>query len=246
MRKMRGKLYLGLSGYAYKPWQGEGRFYPPELKAKEFFGFYASHFPSVEMDGTWYRMPSEAAVGGWLAQADESFRYTFKVHRGITHLKRLKEGSVESLQFMVKRLEPLWKAGRVGCIYLQFPPNFRRTDSRLEDFLPHLPPGPAYACEFRHESWDTDEVEGILRAYNVAFAVSDTDDRKGVRRDTGSVVYSRMRREAYDDETLQSWADYYRGLMDAGKDCYVFFKHEDEGSPWLEADRLRAMVEGVS
>jgi uncharacterized protein YecE (DUF72 family) len=236
------KLYLGLSGYAYKPWQGEGRFYPPNLKPKDFFDFYAQRFNAVEMDGTWYRMPTENAVQGWIDQAPPGFHYTFKVHRTVTHLKRLTGDAVESLQFMIQRLKPAWEIGQVGCVYLQFPPNFARVDDRLEKFLPHLPLGPRYAAEFRHPSWDTDEVEAILRAHRVGFAVSDDEGREGVRRDTGDLVYARLRKEQYTDAELDSWAAWFTACLEKDKDVYVFFKHEDEGSPWLEADRFRARM----
>jgi uncharacterized protein YecE (DUF72 family) len=235
-------VHLGLSGYAYKPWQGEGRFYPPELKAKEFFDYYAERFDTVEMDGTWYRMPSENAVEGWIAQAPPGFKYTFKVHRQVSHMSRLTETGIDPMQFFVKRLNPALEANVVGCIYIQLPPNLKRTDNRLEKFLPHLPPGPCYGIEFRHDSWNTDEVEAILREHNVAFVASDMDELKGVRRDTGSVVYSRLRRELYTDDDLKLWTDYFSGHAEAGKEVYVMFKHEDDGSPWVEAERMRKML----
>ncbi len=235
-------VHIGLSGFAYKPWQGEDRFYPPELKAKEFFGYYSTQFDTVEMDGTWYRMPSEAAVEGWIAQAPPGFSYTFKVHRQVSHMSRLKDTGIESLQFFVKRLKPALDAGLVGCVYIQLPPNLKRTDDRLELFLPHLPPGPSYGIEFRHDSWDNDDVADILRSHNVAFVASDMDELKGVRRDTGSVIYSRLRREVYTDEDLQGWANWFKSHAEAGKEVYVMFKHEDDGSPWVEAERMRRML----
>lgn len=235
-------VHLGLSGYAYKPWQGEGRFYPPEIKAKEFFAYYSERFDTVEMDGTWYRMPSEAAVAGWIEQAPPGFKYTFKVHRQVSHMARLKENGIESLQFFIKRLQPAIDAGVVGCVYIQLPPNLKRTDDRLERFLPHLPPGPDYGIEFRHESWDNDDVDAILRSHSVAFVASDMDELKGVRRDTGTILYSRLRREVYTDVELKSWADYFDGHAKRGKEVFVMFKHEDDGSPWLEAARMRAML----
>jgi uncharacterized protein YecE (DUF72 family) len=127
-------------------------------------------------------------------------------------------------------------------VYLQLPPNLRRTDDRLEKFLPLLPAGPRYGVEFRHESWDTDEVADILRAHRVAFVASDSDDRKGVRRDTGLAHYARLRKEAYADEEIASWAGWVQDGLRGDQDVYVFMKHEDEGSPWLDADRLRAAM----
>lgn len=237
-----GRIHIGLSGYSYKPWQGPDRFYPPELKAREFFAYYAERFDAVEMDGTWYRMPSEKGVADWIAQCPAGFKYTFKVHRQVSHLARLQETGIDPLKFFVERLKPAIVAGVVGCVYIQLPPNLKRTDDRLERFLPHLPIGPDWGIEFRHESWNRDDVAEVLAAHGVAFVASDMDELEGVRRDTGSIIYARLRRETYTDDELASWAGWFEERAAAGKDVYVFLKHEDEGSPWVDADRLRSFL----
>ena len=239
---MSGKLYVGLSGYSYKPWQGEGRFYPAELKQREFLWFYSQHYNAVEMDGTWYRMPSEKAVEDWIAGAPEGFKYTFKAHRSITHIKRLNEESFDSITFMKGRVEPVLKAGKLGTIFFQCPPSFKRNDKRLLTLLEWLPKDHPWAIEFRNTSWNVPEVEEMLRAHNVAWVAWDTDEEHGQRRDTGPFYYARLRRENYSDEELAGWADWFRGILEKGKDCYVFIKHEDEGSPWVDANRLLAMM----
>jgi len=237
-------LYVGLSGYSYKPWQGEGRFYPLDIKQKDFLRYYAEHYNAVEMDGTWYRMPSEAGVLGWLNGSPDGFRYTFKAHRDITHMKRLKPESIDSLKFFLKRLEAMEKGGKLASVFFQLPPNFKRNDERLQEFLNVLPEGHPYAIEFRNETWFVDEVEAMLRARGVAWVSWDTDEVAGQRRDTGDFIYARMRRESYTDEQLQRWCSWFKAGLDKGKDVYVFFKHEDEGSPWIDADRLLMMMGG--
>ncbi len=236
------QLYLGLSGYSYKPWQGEGRFYPPEIKQRDFLKFYCERYPAVEMDGTWYRMPSESAVQVWLNGSPDSFRYSFKAHRDITHMGRLKADRLPSLKFMVERLEPLKKAGKLAAVFMQLPPNFKKNEERLREFCAGLPAGYPYAIEFRNETWFCPEVETILSEFGVAWVGWDTDEVAGQRRDTGAFLYTRMRREAYTDEQLKDWVAYFQSAIEKGKDCYVFFKHEDEGSPWLDAERLRNMM----
>jgi len=238
-------LYVGLSGFSYKPWQGEGRFYPAELKQKDFFGYYAERFNTVEMDSTWYRMPPENGVQNWIAQAPAGFRYTFKMHRDVSHMKRLKPEGIDSLKFFLKRLKPCLEAGQVGCVYIQLPPNLRKTDDRLKEFLELLPRTAEesnvqvpWAMEWRHESWDCDEVADLMAAHNIAFVASDNDETKGVMRDTGSLIYARMRREAYTDEQLDEWAAWFKKGLDSGRDAYAMFKHEDDGSPWLDAWRF--------
>lgn len=232
------QLYVGLSGYSYKPWQGEGRFYPPELKQKQFLDYYASKYNAVEMDGTWYRMPSEAGVKGWVDGSPDGFKYTFKMHRSVSHINRLKPECIDSVKFFLKRLEPLENAGKLASIFVQLPPNFKRNDDRLKVFLSELPQGHPYAIEFRNETWFVPEVEQILRDHNVAWVSWDTDEVPGQRRDTGPFIYSRMRREGYTEEQLDDWTKWFNAAIDKGKDCFVFFKHEDEGSPWIDANRL--------
>lgn len=238
-------LYVGLSGFSYKPWQGEGRLYPPELKQKDFFRYYAERFNTVEMDSTWYRMPPENGVNNWVAQAPEGFRYTFKMHRDVSHMKRLKADGIDSVKFFLKRLKPALEAGQVGCVYIQLPPNLRKTDDRLREFLELLPRTAEestvqvpWAMEWRHESWDTDEVADLMASHNIAFVASDNDETKGVMRDTGSIIYARMRREGYNDEQLDEWAAWFKKGLAAGKDGYAMFKHEDEGAPWEDAWRF--------
>ena len=123
---------IGLSGYSYRPWQGPGRFYPEDLKPTEFLSYYARRYDTVELDGTWYRMPSDGMVGAWIAQTPESFLFSPKAHRQITHFRRLKPEALESVCVMVERLASLTAAGRLGPILLQLPPNLARDDGRLE------------------------------------------------------------------------------------------------------------------
>jgi uncharacterized protein YecE (DUF72 family) len=237
-----GRLFVGLSGFSYKPWQGEDRFYPPELKQAQFFDFYAQRYVGVEMDGTWYRMPAKDAVQKWLDSSPQGFQFCFKAHRQVTHMQRLKPESVPALEFMIERLQPLIDAGKVGCVFLQLPPNLKLYYDRLETLLPRLPKQTRWAIEFRNEAWHTAEVEALLREHRVAWVAADTDEAEAQRRDTGDFVYARMRRSEYDDERLQSWAAWFRQMLDQGKDCYVFFKHEDDGSPWQDADRLLGLL----
>jgi len=232
------KLYVGLSGYSYKPWQGEDRFYPTDLKQKDFLKFYCEHYNAVEMDGTWYRMPSEAAVQGWIAGTPDDFKFTFKAHRSISHIQRLKLESIDSVKFQAGRLKPVRDAGKLASIFVQLAPNFKRNDERLEAFLAALPTDFPWAMEFRNETWFVPEVEELLRKYNVSWVSWDTDETPGQRRDSGSFIYSRMRREGYTDEQMHSWEEWFKANMAKGKDCFVFFKHEDEGSPWIDADRM--------
>lgn len=237
-----GRVLIGLSGYSYTPWQGEGRFYPPRLKQAEFLRHYATRFPTVEMDGIWYRIPSEQAVQNWLALTPSSFVFAPKANRQITHIHRFKPEATKHLQRMLERLAPLSQAGRMGPVLLQLPPNFQRDDDRLGAFLSTLPRDVRWAIEFRHPSWHAREIERLLRDFSVAWAIAETDEASPARRQTAPFWYVRLRKSRYDDAAIGSWAEWIRRETTEGRDCYVYFKHEDEGEPWVWADALRTAI----
>jgi uncharacterized protein YecE (DUF72 family) len=231
-------IHIGLSGYSYKPWQGPGRFYPEKLKSAEFLRHYASRFHTVELDGIWYRLPTDQMVRGWLEQTPSTFIFAPKAHRQITHMHRLRPDALTFVQLMLDRLAPLVEQKRLGPVLLQLPPNFRRDEGRLNSFLEQVPRTVRWAIEFRHESWHAPEIEALLTHYGVSWVAADTDDSPAHIRDTADFWYVRLRRSEYDDTALMEWATRFNEMARRGKDCYVYCKHEDEGSPWIWADRL--------
>jgi len=236
------QAHIGLSGYSYKPWQGPGRFYPATLKQAGFLGYYATRYDTVELDGVWYRLPTEKAVADWLTSTPADFLFAPKVHRQITHRSRLKPECYDFIQVMLNRLKPLASAERLGPLLIQLPPNMKRDDDRLASFLGQLPASVRWAIEFRHESWHDTSVELLLRRFNVSWVAADSDERPVECRDTADFWYVRLRRSAYDDGDLERWAGRIREMVGEGKSCFVYCKHEDEGSPWVWADRLLQLV----
>jgi uncharacterized protein YecE (DUF72 family) len=231
-------IHIGLSGYSYKPWQGPDRFYPPDLKQSGFLRYYATRYDTVELDGVWYRFPSEAAVQAWIEQTPPGFLFCPKAHREITHYKRLSSESLPTVGFMLQRLAPLGAAHKFGPILLQLPPNLKQNIDRLAAFLAPLSTNHRWAIEFRHESWHTKETEDLLRRHRVAWAAVETDDRPAEHRDTADFLYARLRRSEYREPDLDNWAGRLIEMRQNGKDCFVYCKHEDEGSPWVWADHL--------
>jgi uncharacterized protein YecE (DUF72 family) len=236
------QAYIGLSGYSYKAWQGPGRFYPPTLKQAGFLGYYATRYDTVELDGVWYRLPSEKAVADWLAATPPQFIFAPKVHRRISHRSRLKPEGHDFIRVMLGKLSALASAKRLGPLLIQLPPNLMRDDDRLSTFLDQLPANVQWAIEFRHDSWHDTTVETLLRRFNVSWVAADTDERPAECRDTANFWYVRLRRSAYNEGDLAEWAGKIRKMVDEGKSCYVYCKHEDEGSPWVWADRLRELA----
>jgi len=237
-------LRVGLSGFSYKEWEGDGLFYPPKMKQADYFAYYASRMNALEADGTWYQMPSEKGVQTWIDQSDPNFKVSPKMHRRVTHMARLKPECIDTLKFFCKRLEPLERVGKLGAILVQLPPNLKRDDGRLAVFLAEIPHRPTlpWSIEFRNETWECPEIEAMMREYNVAWVGMDTDDDPAERRDTAAHIYIRLRRSEYSDERLREWAGYFQGKLEAGKDCYVYCKHQDAERPWEWADKLTEMI----
>ena len=236
------RIHIGLSGYSYKPWQGAGLLYPEKLKSSEFLRYYAGRFKTVELDGVWYRLPTEQMVQGWLDQTPSSFIFSPKAHRQITHMHRLRQDTLPFVQMMLARLAPLIKHNRLGPILLQLPPNFRRDDDRLKTFLEQVPRAVRWALEFRHESWHVQEVEELLRHCGVSWVAADMDESPAQIRDTAEFWYVRLRRSEYPEATLLKWAARFTEMARRGKDCFIYCKHDDKGSPWIWADRLLDLV----
>lgn len=236
------QAHVGLSGYSYKSWQGPGRFYPSSLKQTEFLRYYATRYDTVEMDGVWYRLPSEKSIAEWIALTPDHFTFAPKVHRQITHRSRLKPDCYEFVRVLLNRLAPLEERGRLGPLLIQLPPNLSRDEERLARFLEQLPQGLRWAIEFRHESWYEPAVETILRQFNVSLVAADTDERPAECRDTADFWYIRLRRSEYGEQDLELWGKRLADAIVRGKNCYVYCKHEDEGSPWIWADRILSLL----
>lgn len=240
------KLYIGLSGYSYPEWQGEGLLYPPTLKKSHFLNYYVSRYSALESDGTFRRMPSDSAVAKWNKEFPEGFCYSPKMHQSVTHFKRLKPESYDIVSEFVKPLELLEKSGKLGPILIQLPPNFKRNDDLLAEFLANIPHRETirWAIEFRNTSWHSDEVEVILAKHNVAWAAVETDDEQAqLRHSSPEFSYVRLRQLTYSDEQLKKWAEYFRGLIGERKDCFVFCRHKDTVAPWTWADRILELLE---
>jgi len=219
-------ILVGTSGWSYKEWKGS--FYPPKLPAEEMLRFYAGHFPAVEVNNSFYRIPAERVLATWAEQVPESFRFALKASRRITHNSRLKDDD-GSLGYFLRAINPL--GDRLGPTLFQLPPTFKKDAERLLQFLGLLPRRWRAALEFRHASWFVEEVFDALRNRDVALVAVDEDEAEGTGSPlvpTASWGYIRLRRAAYDEPGLATWAARIR--ENPWDEAYVFLKHED-GSP---------------
>jgi len=230
-------LRIGTSGYSYKEWKGV--FYPQGLKPAEMLSYYAQRLGTVEINNTFYRLPTKKLLDGWASQVPDSFRFVLKVSQKITHYKRLK-GVEEETGYLVEAAQGL--GPRLGALLVQIPPNLARDDDRLAVFLSLLPAGMRAAFEVRNPSWHAPEVYALLEKHQVALVASQTDEAPDVElRRTAPWGYLRLRKTSYAPDELEGWSRRIAGM--GWTEAFVFFKHE-QIAPDLAARLTQAAASG--
>jgi uncharacterized protein YecE (DUF72 family) len=221
-------LRAGTSGWSFKEWKGT--FYPRELPDAGMLGFYASKYPTVEVNNTFYRMPKEQVLVDWAAQVPEGFRFAVKASQRITHKARLVDVGSD-VEYFLRVCSALGE--RRGPSLFQLPPNLKKDLPRLTAFLAHIPRRWQAAIEFRHASWFDDEVYGALRQHDCALCISDQDDFTTPLVATAGWGYARLHRLTYDAAALADWAA--RLKAQPWNEAYVFFKHDETAGSGPEA-----------
>jgi uncharacterized protein YecE (DUF72 family) len=231
---------VGTSGYSYKPWKG--RFYPEKLPDAEMLAFYAGRFPTVEINNTFYRMPSPALLERWAQETPERFTFVLKAPQRITHQKRLGDVGGD-VSYFLETAGAL--GGKLGPVLYQLPPYLKKDTARLRAFLERLPAHPPAAFEFRHESWFDDDMIAALRDHGRALCLADVEEEGKGGRDlvpTASWGYLRLRRADYSDADLAGWAEKVRAQP--WERAFVFLKHEEEARGPELAGRLASLFGG--
>ena len=229
------RTLVGTSGYSYPAWKG--RFYPEDLPAKKFLQFYASRFSTVEINNTFYRMPSAKLVQAWFDEVPDGFTFAIKAPQRITHQKRLKECE-EPLGWLFDAIELL--AEKQGPLLFQLPPNFKKDVPRLQAFLAAMPRRCRAAFEFRHESWLADDTYEALRAADASLCIADTEELSTPLVATANWGYLRLRREDYVEADIRKWAK----TISAQKweNAFVYFKHEDAAKGTVYGSLLMSLL----
>lgn len=232
--------YIGTSGWHYDHWRHV--FYPPELARTEWLKFYTSRFTTVELNNSFYRLPSEAAFANWYDSSPPGFAFAVKVSRFITHLKRLKN-SEEALKNFIARAEILKE--KLGPLLYQLPPNMHRNDEVLEAFLSILTQSLRHTLEFRHESWLDEKVFDMLRRHNVGLCVFDMPDFNCPLLATADFAYIRFHgsgelyASCYSYEELSDWAKRITDLSKNLESVYIYFNNDAEAFAVRNAMSLR-------
>jgi len=240
------KLYIGTSGWVYRHWRGI--FYPEGLAQAKWLEFYNQHFTTVELNNSFYHLPSEKAFAAWRERSSEGFVYAVKVSRLITHLKKLRNVE-EALENFLSRAQILGE--KLGPLLYQLPPNMPRNDRVLEAFLQLLPPGLCHVFEFRHESWFDEEVFALLRQHQIGFCVYDMPEFTTPIVATANFAYIRFHGSGelygscYSDAELEEWA---KRIAELGQDLtsvYIYFNNDAEAFAVSNAKTLAGLLTPV-
>jgi uncharacterized protein YecE (DUF72 family) len=233
-------IRIGTSGYNYPEWRGT--FYPEKFPTGKMLLYYAERFSTVEINYTFYRMPSVKTIAGWDAETPPGFRFTLKAPQRITHFARLRDVA-DPLRYFCDTARAL--GDKLGPLLFQLPPNFKKDTARLDDLLALLPHDLRPAFEFRHESWLADDVYERLRGGRGALCVADTGESQTPLVTTADWGYVRLRDEGYTPADIERWARTIGELGGGFGETYVYFKHEESGTGPAFARALKDLLPGA-
>lgn len=233
-----GRLRVGTSGYHYAHWRGV--FYPEELREKEWLDYYVTRFDTVEINNTFYHLPTPEAFDHWREHAPVGFCYALKFSRYGSHIKRLKDPAQPIKMFLgrARRLKEF-----LGPILVQLPPRWGVNPERLAGFLRAAPRRCRWAFEFRDQSWLCEEVYALLRAHDAALCIHDMladHPRKLTAHWTYLRFHGTNYSGCYSRQALAREAEWIRGYLKEGLDVYAYFNNDAEGyAPRNALDLLR-------
>ncbi|MGC2696331.1 MAG: DUF72 domain-containing protein [Candidatus Angelobacter sp.] len=246
--KMTADIRIGTSGYHYKHWVGT--FYPPKTPASKMLGYHVRYFDTLELNNSFYRLPTIAAFESWRDATPKNFVFAVKASRYITHNKKLKDPE-NALDNILARAEHLGK--KLGPVLFQLPPHWKLNIGRLEALLEILPRQHRYVFEFRELSWITAEVNKLLRRFNAAFCIYELAGYHTPIEVTADFTYVRLHgpgsgkyQGSYSPARLREWARRIEQWSKELKAIYVYFDNDQAGYAAQNALTLKQMVLGGS
>jgi uncharacterized protein YecE (DUF72 family) len=246
-----GRVHVGCSGWQYRHWRGD--FYPSELPVARWFGHYANHFDTVEINNSFYRLPPPDTFDRWREQAPPHFVYAVKASRFLTHMKKLKDPEEPLHRFLshASHLGP-----HLGPILYQLPPRWPVDLERFEIFLKtlrrvsrDLRVRAPHVVEFREPSWYDDRIFALMVRHRVALCLHDMQGSATGTIVVGPQIYiryhfgTRKYGGRYDDRRLEAWADWLAVRAAAGTDVYAYFNNDTGGHAPRDAVRLRSLID---
>ena len=240
---MDGKIQIGTSGWHYKHWVG--KFYPEKFPPSKMLDFYAHSFRTVEINNTFYRLPTEAAVKSWRDTVSKGFEFAVKASRFITHMKKLRDPE-NAISLFFERVGLLGET--LGPILFQLPPHWPVNADRLEEFLSIVPRNHRYVVEFREQSWCIPRVFDILRRHNVALCLHDWGAKPWPGEFTADFTYIRFHGPTgkyagnYDDAMLRDWASRIEQWRKQLRVIYAYFNNDQGGYAIDNARTLQKLL----
>lgn len=242
---MRGTrlIHIGTSGWHYRHWRGP--FYPDALSADRFLAYYADRFHTVEINNSFYQLPTERALRTWRDTVPPGFLFAVKGSRFITHLKKLKDPD-RSLAPFLERIALLGE--KLGPILFQLPPRWHFDAARLAAFLTALPAEHRYTLELRDRSWINAKALDLLSTHGAAFCIYELDGYLSPREVTADFVYIRLHgpggayQGQYDLRTLAAWAGAIAAWSREGREVFCYFDNDEAGYAARDAMQLQEML----
>lgn len=239
----KGKIYIGTSGWHYKHWKGT--YYPDDIKESGQLAYYIQHFTTVEINNSFYKLPTSRTFTDWRKATPKGFVFAVKASRFITHMKKLKTDA-RSIRLFFTRANKLEE--KLGPVLFQLPPKWKVNKERFAEFLSHLPKGNRYTFEFREHSWYDPTIYELLEKYNCAFCIYELEHHLSPIEVTADFVYIRLHGPGnkyqgnYTDAALKKWAKHCMQWQKKGKDVYIYFDNDQAGYAAFNAERLNQFV----
>jgi uncharacterized protein YecE (DUF72 family) len=239
---MKNHFYIGTSGWHYKHWFGT--FYPPHVKSSGQFQYYLQFFSTVEINNSFYRLPSAETFANWRKSTPDQFIFSVKASRYITHMKKLKDPKASLHEFMT-HVHALKE--KLGPVLFQLPPGWKLNTDRLKEFLQCLPVPGRYVFEFRNPSWYHPDVFALLKKYNCAFCIYELNGHLTPFELTADFVYIRLHGPGdkyqgnYSESILRKWSRYCKKWLKT-KDVFVYFDNDEAGYAAFNAKRLKELL----
>lgn len=238
------KVHIGTSGWSYDHWKGT--FYPDDLPKEKWLEYYTQKLNTVEINNSFYQLPEIGTLEGWSEEVPDSFIFSAKASRYITHMKKLKEPD-ESLEKMFDAFRAL--DSKLSYVLFQLPPNWKFNEERLRNFISLLPENLGFAFEFRDRSWINDTLYQILEENNITFCIYDIAGYQSPVKVTSDSVYVRLHgpsdekyKGCYSDQDLSEWADRAGEWTGSGREVFIYFDNDEQGFAPQNAVQLKEMI----
>lgn len=238
---------VGTSGWHYEHWREI--YYPQGLSAGERLAFYSHHFDTVEINNSFYRLPSRSTFSSWAQKVPPEFVFAVKASRFITHMKKLSQPQ-ETVPGLLENAAGLGR--KLGPVLFQLPPRWKVNPGRLDEFIASLPRENRYAFEFRDQTWFHGDVFRLLEAANCALCIASSPSFPMTRRVTADFIFLRFHGgkvlygSKYSRKELEDWAAFSLPLLEEGRDVYAYFNNDAYGYAIQDARVFRELVLGAA